>query len=47
MGGLALGRVGYDKYLRFIWPLLAILLVSSVLLLLLGVAVPELGGSAG
>ena len=47
MGGLALGRVGYDKYLRFIWPLLAILLVSTVLLLLLGVAVPALGGSAG
>jgi uncharacterized ion transporter superfamily protein YfcC len=47
MGGLALGRVGYDRYLRFIWPLLAILLVSTVLLLLLGVAVPALGGSAG
>src|SRR5207247_9176145 len=47
MGGLALGRVGYDKYLRFIWPLLAILLVFTVLLLLLGVAVPALGGSAG
>jgi uncharacterized ion transporter superfamily protein YfcC len=46
MGGLALGRVGYDKYLRFVWPLLAILLVLTILLLLLGVAVPALGGSA-
>lgn len=27
MGGLALARVGYDKYLRFLWPLLAILFV--------------------
>ncbi|ACQ80183.1 C4-dicarboxylate anaerobic carrier [Beutenbergia cavernae DSM 12333] len=27
MGGLALAKVGYDKWLRFIWPLLAILAV--------------------
>jgi uncharacterized ion transporter superfamily protein YfcC len=26
MGGLAIGRVSYDRWLRFIWPLLAILL---------------------
>lgn len=45
MGGLALGRVGYDRYLRFLAPLLAILLVLTVLLLLLGVAFPALGGS--
>ncbi|MFI9775064.1 YfcC family protein [Streptomyces sp. NPDC051956] len=27
IGGVALAKVGYDKYLRFIWPLLAILFV--------------------
>lgn len=47
MGGLALGRVGYDRYIRFVAPLLAILFVLTVLLLLLGVAVPALGGSGG
>jgi uncharacterized ion transporter superfamily protein YfcC len=47
MGGLALARVRYDRYLRFVAPLLAILLVLTILLLLLGVAVPALGGGAG
>jgi uncharacterized ion transporter superfamily protein YfcC len=46
MGGLALARVGYDRYIRFVAPLLAILFVLTILLLLLGVAVPALGGSA-
>ncbi|WP_405654241.1 YfcC family protein [Streptomyces sp. RK9] len=27
IGGVALAKVGYDKYLRFVWPLLAILFV--------------------
>ncbi|MFI1015219.1 YfcC family protein [Streptomyces sp. NPDC020965] len=27
IGGVALAKVGYDKYLRFVWPLLAILAV--------------------
>jgi uncharacterized ion transporter superfamily protein YfcC len=27
MGGLAIGRVGYDRWLRFVWPLLVILAV--------------------
>ena len=27
MGGLAIGRVSYDRWLRFVWPLLVILLV--------------------
>ncbi|MFJ4833888.1 YfcC family protein [Streptomyces sp. NPDC088747] len=27
IGGVALAKVGYDKYLRFVWPLLAILLL--------------------
>jgi uncharacterized ion transporter superfamily protein YfcC len=44
MGGLALSRVGYDKFLRFIAPLLGILLVLTCLAMLLGVAVPALGG---
>jgi uncharacterized ion transporter superfamily protein YfcC len=44
MGGLALGKVRYDRYLKFIWPLLAILLVMVCLFMLLGVAVPALGG---
>jgi uncharacterized ion transporter superfamily protein YfcC len=25
MGGLAIGRVGYDRWLRFVWPLLLII----------------------
>jgi uncharacterized ion transporter superfamily protein YfcC len=45
MGGLALGRVRYDKYLRFIAPLLAIIFVVTILFMLLGIAVPALGGS--
>lgn len=27
IGGVALAKVGYDKYLRFVWPLLALLLL--------------------
>ena len=45
MGGLALGKVRYDRYLRFVFPLLVILLVLTCLFMLLGVAVPSLGGS--
>jgi uncharacterized ion transporter superfamily protein YfcC len=45
MGGLALSGVRYDRYLRFLAPLLAILLVLTCLFMLLGVAVPALGGS--
>ena len=44
MGGLALSRVRYDRYLRFVAPLLGILLVLTCLFMLLGVAVPALGG---
>ncbi len=33
VGGLAIARVGYDRYLRFVWPLwLAMLIVSTVIL---------------
>jgi len=45
MGGLALSRVGYNRYLRFLAPLLLVLLILTCLFMLLGVAVPALGGS--
>lgn len=45
MGGLALGRVGYNKYVRFVAPLLGILFVLTILFMFLGVAIPGLGGS--
>src|SRR5438309_47853 len=45
MGGLTLGKVRYDRYLRFVAPLLGILLVLTVLFVLLGVAIPALGGT--
>ena len=44
MGGLALSRVRYDRYLRFVAPLLGIMLILTCLFMLLGVAVPALGG---
>ena len=44
MGGLALSRVRYDRFLRFLAPLLLILLILTCLFMLLGVAVPALGG---
>jgi uncharacterized ion transporter superfamily protein YfcC len=33
IGGLALAKVGYDKYLRFMLPLLAILFVVAALII--------------
>lgn len=44
MGGLALAKVRYDKFLRFMFPLLVILFVLICLFMLLGVAFPTLGG---
>jgi uncharacterized ion transporter superfamily protein YfcC len=44
MGGLALAKVGYDRYIRFVWPLLVILFIAVCAFLALGVAVPALGG---
>ncbi len=29
VGGLAIAKVGYDKYLRFVWPLIAAMFVVS------------------
>jgi uncharacterized ion transporter superfamily protein YfcC len=40
MGGLAIARVPYGKYLRFVWPLLAILAGLTILTLILGAYVP-------
>jgi uncharacterized ion transporter superfamily protein YfcC len=32
VGGLAIAKVGYDKYLRFVWPLvLALFAVASII----------------
>ena len=41
MGGLALGRVSYDKWLRFTWPLLLILLVLYAIVLSIGTFFPN------
>jgi uncharacterized ion transporter superfamily protein YfcC len=38
MGGIALAKVGYDRYLRFVGPLLAILFVLTIAFLALGAA---------
>ena len=40
MGGLALGRVGYNKWLKFTWPLLVILVLVYAIVLSIGVFVP-------
>lgn len=37
MGGLAIGRVPYDKWLKFTWKLLLILLAISLVFLIIGV----------
>ncbi|HVP03806.1 MAG TPA: hypothetical protein VMT10_14645 [Solirubrobacteraceae bacterium] len=39
MGGLALAKVGYDKYLRFLWPFLAITFVLICAFLWIGAAI--------
>jgi uncharacterized ion transporter superfamily protein YfcC len=38
MGGLALAKVGYDKYVRFIVPYLGILFVAVTIFLIMGQA---------
>lgn len=37
MGGLAIARVGYGTRWRFVWPLLLLLAVPSMLVLAVGV----------
>jgi uncharacterized ion transporter superfamily protein YfcC len=36
MGGLAIARVPYGRYLRWVWPLLALLAVVTVVVLAAG-----------
>jgi uncharacterized ion transporter superfamily protein YfcC len=38
MGGLAIARVPYDRYLRWVWPLLAVLAGLTVIVLAVGAA---------
>ena len=37
MGGLAIARVGYGTWLKFVWPLLILLAILSILVLAVGV----------
>ena len=39
MGGLAIARVGYGTWLKFVWPLLLILAVLCMIVLSAGVLV--------
>jgi len=41
MGGLALGRVRYDKWLRFAWPLLVALFILYAIVLSVGTLFPD------
>ena len=36
MGGLAIARVGYNTWLRFVWPILALLFLLTVIMLSIG-----------
>jgi uncharacterized ion transporter superfamily protein YfcC len=36
MGGLAIGRVGYDRWLKFMWPLLLILVIIITIVISVG-----------
>lgn len=44
MGGLAIAKVRYDRYLKWVWPLLVMLFVLTCIMLVLGTVVPALGG---
>jgi uncharacterized ion transporter superfamily protein YfcC len=37
MGGLAIARVGYGTWLRFVWPVLVMLFVLTIIMLAIGV----------
>jgi uncharacterized ion transporter superfamily protein YfcC len=39
MGGLAIARVGYGTWLRFVWPMLLILAILSMVVLSAGVLI--------
>jgi uncharacterized ion transporter superfamily protein YfcC len=36
MGGLAIARVGYNTWIRFVWPILALLFLLTVIMLSIG-----------
>jgi len=40
MGGLALARIRYDKWLRFVLPLLIMLLILYAIVLSIGALIP-------
>jgi len=40
MGGLAIAGVGYDKYLRFMWPLMLALIAVAATVLALAAGLP-------
>jgi uncharacterized ion transporter superfamily protein YfcC len=39
MGGLMLAKVGYDQYLRFVWPFLIIVFVICLIFMAIGALV--------
>jgi uncharacterized ion transporter superfamily protein YfcC len=39
MGGLAIARIGYGTWLRFVWPMLLILAILSMVVLTAGVLI--------
>jgi uncharacterized ion transporter superfamily protein YfcC len=39
MGGLAIARVGYGTWLRFVWPVLVLLAILSLLVLVVPVLI--------
>ena len=39
MGGLAIARVGYGTWLKFVWPLLMILAILSMVVMSVGVLI--------
>jgi uncharacterized ion transporter superfamily protein YfcC len=41
VGGLAIAKVGYDRYLRFVWPLLVAMFVVSVLVVAVAATLEE------
>ncbi|HQR26556.1 MAG TPA: hypothetical protein PLP61_05900 [Nocardioides sp.] len=46
VGGLAIAKVGYDAYLRFVWPLVVALLVVAVAAVALAAGLEEGSGAA-
>ena len=47
MGGLAIARVPYGRYLKWVWPLLALLAVLTIIVLVGGAALSDDGLHVG